>query len=151
MAHITAEEARAWADGTKLTVAALDTDLEEQLAEEVIQRLAGSFTVTTWLDEVTTPKLVRVIIAKLYMAWTYDRSYSEDIEEGSNYAARLKANAELLIAGLIDGTIPLPDATPGASSTGQVAFYPTDASSAQQPTFDDPSLGPAQFSMGMRF
>jgi hypothetical protein len=145
--HITPAEAQAWAEGTKLTIATLDNELELHLSTEVIDRLASAFDTSTWVDSATTPKLVRTIISKLYVAWFYDRQYSEDIEQGNNYADRLKANAETLIAGLIAGTIGLP----GVADTVGPVFYPTDASSAQQPTVDDPSLGPAAFSMGMRF
>jgi hypothetical protein len=149
MAHIMPEEARAWAEGSKLSVTALDIDLESQISEEVLRRLDSGFDVTGWTSETTTPNLVRVIIAKMYIAWLYDRQYSEDIEAGSNYADRLKANAELLMAGLLDGTIELPGVDAGTSGTA--VFYPTDASSALEPTSDDLSLGPAAFSMGMRF
>jgi hypothetical protein len=149
MAHITAAQAQAWAEGTKLTIAVLDAELEDQLAEEVIRRLqSASIDTSLWVNDATTPKLVRVIIAKLYVAWVYDRQYSEDIEQGSNYADRLKANAEALILGLIDGTIEL---DPVTNVVGEPVFYPTDASSALLATPDDPSLGPAAFSMGMRF
>lgn len=149
MPHITVPQAQAWAEGTKLTIAALDTELEDQLAEEVIRRLqSASIDTSLWVNDATTPKLVRVIIAKLYVAWVYDRQYSEDIEQGSNYADRLKANAEALILGLIDGTIEL---DPVTNVVGEPVFYPTDASSALLATPDDLSLGPAAFSMGMRF
>jgi hypothetical protein len=142
-------EAKAWADGTKLTVTSLDVELEAHLAGEVLSQLDSAFDITLWVDDTTTPKLVRTIISKLYVAWIYDRQYSEDIEiQGSNYAARLKENADNLLAGLIAGTIELPGVEDVA---GSPVFYPTDASSAMTPTVDDPSLGPAAFSMGMRF
>src|SRR5689334_17488282 len=127
MAHITVEEAQAWADGTKLPLGAIDTDLEAQLAEEIIRRLDSGFDVTGWVDNTNTPTLVRVIIAKLYVAWLYDRQYSEDIEQGNNYADRLKLNVEALMLGLLDGTIELPGVDVGISGTA--VFYPTDASS----------------------
>jgi hypothetical protein len=148
MPRISEQEAQAWAERTKLTITALDTDLEANLAEEVIVRLSSAFDTSTWVSQATTPKLVRVIISKLYVAWEYDRQYSEDIAQGSNYAALLKQNAEALIIGLIAGTIALPGLP---NSAGSPVFYPTDASSSQPATFDDPSLGPAAFSMGMRF
>jgi hypothetical protein len=148
VAHISVAEAQAWAEGTKLTISSLDQELEAHLAEETIRRLDSAFDVTLWVDAAGTPKLVRTIISKLYVAWLYDRTYSEDIEQGNNYADRLKINAEILMTGLLDGTIELPGLPDVA---GSPVFYPTDASSAMQPTFDDPSLGPAAFSMGMRF
>jgi len=147
MSRITVAEAKAWADGTKLTISTLDADLLDHLEEETIRQLTG-FDATTWVDATTTPKLVRTIIAKLYVAWLYDRQYSEDIDQGSNYADRLKTNANNLIAGLIAGTIELPGVL---DVSGSPTFYPTDASSAMTATTDDPSLGPAAFSMGMRF
>lgn len=148
-AHISVAEAQAWAEGTKLTIASLDTELEAHLATEVIIQLqSAGIDTTTWTNDTNTPKLVRTIISKLYVAWLYDRQYSEDIEAGSNYADRLKENANLLLTGLIAGTIEL---DPTAASGGQAVFYPTDASSAQEATSDDLSLGPAAFSMGMRF
>ena len=87
VAHISVGEAQAWAEGTKLTISSLDAALEEHLAEEVLRRLDSPFDVSTWVDSTTTPKLVRTIISKLYVAWLYDRQYSEDIETGSAAAA----------------------------------------------------------------
>lgn len=149
MANISVPEAQAWAEGTKLTIPTpLDVELEAHLAGEVISRLSSIADTSTWTSEVTTPKLVRTIISKLYVAWIYDRQYSEDNEGTSTYADKLKENAEGLLVGLLDGTIELPGIP---DSSGSPAYYPTDASSAQEPTFDDPSLGPAAFSMGQRF
>jgi len=148
MSRISIREAQAWAEGTKLTISILDTDLLDHMEEEVVQQLASGFDISTWTSETTTPKLVRTIISKLYVAWVYDRTYSEDIEQGNGYADRLKSNANNLLAGLLAGTIELPG-VPDVS--GSPVFYPTDASSALEPTRDDPSLGPAAFSMGMKF
>ena len=148
MPRITVSQAQAWAEGTKLNISALDNDLLDLLEEEVVRQLASITDVTVWVDALTTPRLVQTIISKLYVAWTYDKQYSEDIEQGNNYADRLKLNAQALLTGLLAGTIELPG-VPDVS--GSPVFYPTDASSAMEPTSDDPSLGPAAFSMGMRF
>jgi hypothetical protein len=148
VSRITVKEAQAWAEGTKLIVTALDVDLLDHMEAEVITQLSSAFDTVTWVDEVTTPKLVRTIISKMYVSWVYNRQYSEDVDQGNNYAALLLLNATNLITGLLAGTIELPD-TPDVA--GSPVFYPTDASSAQLPTRDDPSLGPAAFSMGMTF
>lgn len=148
MARITVAQAQGWAEGTKLVIASLDPNLLGEIETEVLGRLSSIGDTSTWVDTATTPALVKTIITKLYVAWLYDRQYSEDIEEGSNYAARLKENAEVLIVGLLDGTIELPG---GASTGGEPIFYPTDASSALEPTLDDMSLGGPAFSMGRRF
>jgi hypothetical protein len=147
VSRIIVAEAQAWAEGTKLTIPALDGNLLDHIEAEVLGRLS-TLDSTTWIDSTTTPKIIRTIISKLYVAWVYDRAYSEDVEQGSNYADRLRLNAETLIQGIIDGTIVIPGIPDNA---GTPVFYPTDASSSQLPTVDDPSLGPAAFSMGMRF
>lgn len=153
MARITVADAQAWVESTKFTIADLtgtNGDLLSQIEEEVIARVASAYPTeyTNWTTDANTPKLIKVAIAKLFIAWMYRRQYSESIpEDDAAYAALLENNAELIIQGIVDGTIDIP-AVP--SSVGPV-FYPTDASSAMAPTRDDPSLGPPKFSMGMVF
>lgn len=150
MARIEAKDAKGWGEPTKLDLSTLDLYLLDQIETEVLGRLNGVFTTTTWTDNTNTPSLVKVIIAKAYVAWFYDRQYSENQGEANEYALMLRANSEMLITGLIDGTIELPpDEAP--SNAGQPAFYPNDASSALEPTPEDRSLGPAKFSMGKVF
>lgn len=151
MARITPAEAQAWGEPTKLKITTLDTELLAHLEEEVLGQLAGIYDVSTWVDNTSTPKLVRTIIAKTYVCWYYQRQYSEDTDAGNPYAKSLATNAQMLIDGLIDGSITLPDVP---TSQGQTAtFYPTDESSLLDPRDfpDDPSVGPAQFSLTMRF
>lgn len=155
MARITEADAQGWVEGTKFTIQVpFSVTAAEQLSQietEVLGRVSAAYpaaTVATWVDELTTPELVKVAIAKLFVAWMYRKQYSESIvDTDASYAALLEANAETIIMGLADGTIPIPGVT---SNIGPV-FYPTDASSAMSPTRDDPSLGPAKFSMGMVF
>jgi hypothetical protein len=150
MARITPSDAQGWAESTKLTVSNLDASLLEQIEAEIIGRLNSLFTTTGWTTPTNTPILVKVIIAKTYVAWFYDRQYSENQTEGNDYAAMLRQNAEMLMTGLIDGTIDLPGETPVGAGAGP-SFYPNDASSAMEPTSDDLSLGPNKFSMNMKF
>jgi len=149
MARITQPEAAAWGEPSKMGVAlaALDNALLNQLEGEIIARIEGfGYDVSTWTDSSNTPAIVKTIITKTYVSWIYDRTYSED-EDANVYAARLMANAESLMLGLQTGDIPLP----GVPEVGMPSFYPNDASSAQRPTSQDPSLGPAAFSMGQVF
>jgi hypothetical protein len=83
-----------------------------------------------------------------YAGYYYLRTYSED-EDTSNYGMFLIRQAQTLLSGLIAGTIAITELP--TSDVGQPAFYPTDASSAQCPTREDPSLGGAKFSMGTIF
>lgn len=148
MARITVAQAKAWAESTKLSIVAFDTDLLAHIEEEVIRRVSVAVTTTGWVDTATTPAIVQTAIAKLYVAWLYNRAYSEDIADGSAYADKLEKNAEMIITGIVDGTIEIPGQ---AGTGGMPLFYPTDSSSNSAPTATDTSLGPAAFSMGMIF
>lgn len=154
MARITIAEAQAWVEATKFTIASISTspnsDMLVQLEEEVISRVASVYDTSGWTNDTNTPRLIRVAIAKKFVAWAYRRQYSESIPESdATYAALLEANSEMIVAGIVDGTIEIPT-LPGAT-TDTPAFYPNDASSSMEPTIDDPSLGPARFSMGTVF
>ncbi len=158
MPRITVAEAQAWAESSKFTIptsgggssfTAQDTSQLEQIEEEILAKIANAYDTSDWTDENTTPRLVRVAIAKKFVAWAYRRQYSESLGDvDASYSALLEANASSIIDGIVDGTIEIPDE--GGSNIGPV-FYPTDASSALEPTRDDPSLGPAKFSMGLSF
>jgi len=149
MARITVHQAQAWSEKTKLPITDLDTDLLTQVENQVLGMLAGGFDTSTWLDSSTTPPIVQQILSMLYVSWFYNRQYSEDQEHVNVYATLLRAEAESLIQGLLDGSITMPGQPESTESAP--TFYPTDASSAQQPTFDDMSLGDASFSMGRLF
>lgn len=150
MARVTLPEVQAWLDSTKLTLASLDTELIAHIEEEILNQLAVRYTVTGWTTSANTPKLVRTAISKFYASWLLDRFYSENQEEGSDYALRLKENSDMIVAGLVNGTIILPE-QPTPTYPSGASFYPTDASSAQDPTTDDMSLGGPYFSLGRSF
>jgi hypothetical protein len=151
MALITVQDARGWVETSKFPISDLDDDLLVQVTEEVIGRIRSAYDTAPWTSPDTTPRLVRTAIAKTYVAWLYTRAYSED-QDASAYSSRILANAERLITGILDGTIELPNVPPATTTqTLGPAYYPSDLSSALEPTDDDPSLGPAVFSMGMKF
>lgn len=148
--HISLAEANAWSEPTKLTLSAIDAVLEDQISTLIFSRLLGTFDTTTWVNEASTPKIVRTIIAMHYVAWTYDKFYSDDAEANA-YAALLRSYADANLAGLIAGNIELIE-LPGANDTvSSPAFFPNDASSDRQPTVDNPSDGPPAFTMGTVF
>lgn len=151
MARVSTSEIQGWLEVTKLTISSPNTELLSSLEEEVLVRLSARYTTTSWVDTATTPKIVRVIISKMYAAWHIDKQYSENqSEDGNAYANRLTANAEMLISGIIDGVILIPE-QPKPNNANVASFYPTDASSALTPTPDNLSLGPARFSLGKSF
>jgi hypothetical protein len=149
MARITPAQAQAWGEKTKLPITVLDADILAQIENQVLGRLSESFDTSTWLDTATTPPLVQSVIAMEYVSWFYNRQYSEDQEHVNVYATLLRAQAETLMQGLINGDTIMPG-VPASSSDGP-SFYPNDASSATQPTDLDKSLGDAAFSMGRVF
>jgi len=150
MPHITVQQAQAWAEQSKLALGSLDLELEDQVATQVLGRVAQAYDVSSWTDDTTTPDIVRSAIAMTYVSWFYSRQYSEDEPNTNEYAIRLLAMAEDLIAGIITGAIEVPE-EPIQTDLGEAAFYPTDASSAMEPTLDDSSLGGPVFSMGTVF
>lgn len=147
-AHITLLEAQAWADGRKLVLTSVDNELEVSQTSQVFGSLSQVYDTSTWVDALTTPTLVRKIIAMLYVGWYFQRAYSEDADL-STYGLLLVAQAQKLLDGLIAGSIVLPiTEAPAPLNNDRPSFYPTDASSALDPTVSDMSLGPAAFSMG---
>lgn len=149
MPRVTLSEVAAWVEPVKIPITALDSELLSQLEEEVLVQLTSQYTVTTWVDPTTTPKIVRVIIAKMYASFHIDRAYSENQDGGNDYAARIMANANMLLTGLASGSIEVPDSPPSNPSTP--SFFPTDFSSAQTPTADNPEFGGPYFSLGRSF
>lgn len=148
MAYITKEDANAWTDQTKLLLDDLDDDL---LTAQAVQTLAGvspAYDTTTWTDDSNTPKLVKQIIAMLYVGWFYEKTYSED-DTINSYGLMLIASANKLITSIASGLTLLPDAPTGtATDVNGPVFYPTDGSSSLHPNHCDMSLGGPVFSMG---
>lgn len=150
MSRIIANEAQAWAEPTKLTIAALDSNLLDHIEEEVLDQIGSTYDVSTWIDATSTPKIVRTAISKLYVAWAYRRQYSEDTDAGNPYAQKLEDNANMIIEGIIDGSVTIPTVP---NQGGQPSYYPNDASSVLNPQDfpDDTSVGPNLFSINQVF
>jgi hypothetical protein len=90
-----------------------------------------------------------------YTSWLYDRSYAEVEVNGAttSYGATLRMWAQNLLTGIINGSISIAEISPNSPAVAP-DFYPTDASStweAATANWCDKSLGPAKFSMGMKF
>lgn len=156
MARITVREAQAWVEGTKFTIGTngvftqKELDLLTQIEEELLARIASAYDPTLWVDSTTTPHLIRVAIAKKFVAWMYRRQYSEDLPEAdASYSALLEINSETIVVGIVDGVIEIPGIPGGSTQTP--GFYPTDDSSLLEPTVDDMSLGPNKFSINQVF
>jgi len=80
VARVTRDECQAWLERTKLTIDTLDSNLLEHLEEEVLDRIAGTLDVSTWTDQVTTPKLIRTIIARCSPGCFYSPSTGKTLK-----------------------------------------------------------------------
>jgi len=158
VAHINASDAQAWVESTKLPINSIDTNLEAQVAGEVLGNLTetyGEF-VPEWTDATNTPLIVRQVIAMIYTSWIYDRAYSEVETNGqmTSYGATLRGWAETLLQNIIRGSVSIAEITPNEPAVAPV-FYPNDASDALDPRFyswcGDQSVGPAKFTIDQVF
>jgi hypothetical protein len=150
MVHIALDEANAWFESTKLALSEVDEQLESQVVSLLFSRLAGTYPTTSWIDEATTPDLIRTLIAMSYAAWYYDRTYSDD-SESNEYAALLRRYIEDNISGLLSGSVTIIEIPTDAAEISQPTFFPNDLSSANNPTSDNPSDGGPSFMMGSIF
>lgn len=153
MARISVAEAQAWAEDSKLSITSLNLPLLTQAETIVLAKLGRAYDPLTvqnlWVNEATTPQIVRMLIALKYVSYFYDRQYSED--EGRNpWARRLDGISEDLLQQVMRGDIDIPEVAGVTGVARAPLFYPTDASSEETgPTTEDPSAGPPSFSMGM--
>lgn len=135
--NVTTGEVQAWLEPTKADLGSdLDAALEESIATQVLARVSLRYDTSSWTTPETTPKLVRKIIALKYASWYYQRQYSEDSDTANDYALLLNAQAETLLAGIVDFVLELPDA---------------DAPIAPQATGAYEELPPPVFTMGRLF
>jgi hypothetical protein len=161
MAHFAPHEGNAFLEGTKLSLSTVESDLDSTCALQILPRLQIAYDTSSWTDESTTPTLIRSLIAMLYVASVYDRTYSDNTDPSlSNYARSLRRIVEANITGLLNGTIVLPEQPDVADVLGTPLFFPNDASSqlgkaadceGGMGTLDDPSNTDASFSMGSVF
>jgi hypothetical protein len=127
MTYISLAEAQQWFENSRLTLAAIDPQLEASAMEFVRSHLRTRYDTDGWTNIGTTPSVVRKIISLLHAAWYLNRTMMESVEmdTGSSYGDRLESLAMSLLGGVAGGSIPLPEQEPILSTTG-IAFYPTD-------------------------
>jgi len=141
MAHIALNDVTPFAESTKMPIASIESVLEVSETIEVLARLSNVFDTSTWVDDTTTPSLVRKIIAMRYISAMYLRTYAED-EDTSSYGRWLYQRSEMLLNSLASGTLILTDPDDEvveATNPATPEFYPNDESSAETPTYEDPS------------
>jgi hypothetical protein len=135
---VSLDEVQSWLAPTKFDLPALDLELEETSRTVVFGRLEDRFDVSTWVDEGTTPVLVRKVVAIYVAIMEYERAISEDYPDGDSYSKRLWSRMETLINGIIDDNIHIgQDQDSTLSALESPAFFPMDAQDDWTPGEDD--------------
>lgn len=123
MAILTLTQANGWADGQKLVLSSIDSELEAQIVSQVFGAVSEKYSTVTWLSATSTPKLIVSIISMMYVGYLFHRTYSTDSDPGL-YGTLLIDKAETLLKGVVDGNVALLDPYTGAvltNSVGQTA------------------------------
>jgi len=153
MARISVAEAQAWGESSKLKITSLDASLLAHVEAMVLAEIGRAYDPlliqALWVNDATTPQIVRTLIAMRYVSLYYDRQYSED--EGRNpWGRRLENMAKSLSEAIQTGAVDIPEITGVTGIARSPRFYPNDASSAEAgATEEDPSAGPPLFTTNM--
>lgn len=127
MAYLAETDVQTWLEQTKLDIASVDTGLEAVAASKVLAALSEVYDTSSWLDALSTPLLVRQVMAMFVAAWTYRRQYSEDTDSVPTYADWLEGLANQLLADIANGTVVLVGVDPIAEGLDSGPdFYPKD-------------------------
>ena len=109
MAYIDVQLANAWTDKDRFNLTAIDVNLENQIASQVIERASQAFDTATWENSATTPPIILSIIAMIYTG-RYGQSKTQDNISGiDNYWTKLVEDANKILENLIIGEITLRD------------------------------------------
>lgn len=133
LTFVTGDEIQAWLEPSKLLIDPLDAQLIEREAHQaawVFGRLAGVYDTTGWVDQITTPKLVRTIISGFTAAYHYNSFYSETEDAGNPYADRIIRQLMILLDQLVNGLVVLTD-DPQTPESNPI-FWPTDDTGRRQ-------------------
>lgn len=129
--HVTVAEVQSWLDQGKIDLPTNDQLPEEfNVATAVFSRLAQVFNTAPWVDNTTTPNLIRVIISAKVAANRYNKLYSEEDDAGNKYANKLENWADSMIIALLNGSVVLIDSP--AVVANDPAFYPKDSTGSEQ-------------------
>ncbi len=136
MATITAKMANAWTDSSKLNITTIDTELESQIVAQVFSKLRGLYDTTTWVEESTTPKLVKSILSMIYTGMVYNKTYAVDGADTDLYGNMLIADANKLLDSVSSGVSVLVDSNPAvtivaSSDNFSVPFFAVESSDTE--------------------
>lgn len=121
-------EVQAWLHLTRTIVDGIDPKLEEAARARVFGRVSAEYDVSEWIDNASTPSMVKTVMAMFYAAWVYKATYAESMAVNSdNYGVKLEASANTLLEQIANNSVQLIDDPNNIPDTGgTIAFYPTD-------------------------
>ena len=140
MAFLTTVKVQPWLETTKMTVAAIDAEVDAWAQERVFGALASGVDTTAWIDVDTTPSAVVQAVAMRYAAAIYRKQYSEDVEEDPAWPVWLENASNATVADILSGALNI--STVPTLAHLRPSFWPNDQSSLESP---------AAFSMGAEF
>jgi hypothetical protein len=157
--HVTAAEVQQFLDTTKLEVASVDQELEVTWSTYVLSNLGQAYNVSAWVDNTSTPQLVRSIIAMLIAAAIYQKAYSEATADAiPPYGDKLEVTANEMIVSLVEGDMHLLDAAPNIDELIEQPLYTPDDSTGSTSLYDamgnqigDEGSEDIKFRMGQMF
>ena len=121
---------QSWLNVSKYSLlnSGVDQDQVQAAADYINSALSVRYDTSTWVTDETTPGMVLRMIAMLTASYTLRKAISED-EGEHTYPDWLEQRVEFLIAGIIDGTLDIPDIEPDPNAPGTAGpeFWPTDA------------------------
>lgn len=116
MAVITVDEVNQFLPTNKLKANSLLPELVTTAKSTVFGRLSLRYTTTSWVDEGTTPDLVRSVVAMYYAGLWYNAKFSDNAADSSSYGNNLIRMAMEQTALIVDGVFELDEADPIAPS-----------------------------------
>ena len=109
MAYIDVALANAWTDKDRFNLTAIDVNLENQIASQVIERASQAFDTSLWQNSATTPTMIKSIIAMMYVGRSGQARTQDNINGVDNYWTKLVEDAMRLLDSVIRGELALRD------------------------------------------
>ena len=109
MAYIDVALANAWTDKDRFNLTAIDVNLENQIASQVIERASQAFDTSLWENTATTPTIIKSIIAMIYVGRSGQARTQDNINGVDNYWTKLVEDAMRLLDSVIRGELVLRD------------------------------------------
>ena len=109
MAYIDVALANAWTDKDRFNLTAIDVNLENQIASQVIERASQAFDTSLWQNTATTPTIIKSIIAMMYVGRSGQARTQDNINGVDNYWTKLVEDATRLLDSVIRGELALRD------------------------------------------